>query len=171
MQIGGIIDELFENDTATAIPESDAGSTTGDLVDPLQDKELVPINEDNAENFLCVQEDIKEEFFEDSDVPKVLRKERIFECNKCDFKSVHYASVRKHNIYKHDGIKYECDKCEKSFIDSSTLLRHKKSIHDGVVYRCELCLKTFSDGSALTRHKKVMHSTTIPPIYDPFSEF
>ena len=70
LQIGGIIDELFENDTATAIPESDAGSTTGDLVDPLQDKELFPINEDNAENCLCVLEDIKEEFFEDSDVPK-----------------------------------------------------------------------------------------------------
>ena len=70
LQIGGIIDELFENDTAIVIPESDAGSTTGDLVDPLQDKELVPINEDNAENCLCVLEDIKEEFIEDSDVPK-----------------------------------------------------------------------------------------------------
>jgi len=122
-----------------------------------------------VEEFLI--EDIKEESIDNFEVPKVLKKEKLFQCNKCEFTSVHYASVRKHKISKHDGVKYHCDKCVKSFSDSSTLLRHKKSIHDGVVYRCELCLKTFSDGSALTRHKKTKHSSELPPVFDPFYEF
>jgi len=143
---------------------------TDESEDPLSDN--VPqfsVDIKAEEEFLI--ENIKEESIDNLEVPKVLKKEKLFQCNKCDFTSVHYASVRKHKISKHDGIKYHCDKCVKSFSDSSTLLRHKKSIHDGVVYRCELCQKTFSDGSALTRHKKAKHSSEIPPVFDPFYEF
>ena len=167
LEIYGIIGQ-FENDPALA-EQSVEPIESGD---PLHDNVLVPINDDvSTDSLQNVIEIIKEEAFEDFDLPKVLKKEKIFKCNKCDFTSVHYASVRKHKISKHDGIKYQCEKCEKSFTDSSTLLRHRKSIHDGIVYKCELCQKTFSDGSALTRHKKTQHSTEIPPIYDPLFDF
>eukprot|EP00092_Neocalanus_flemingeri_P009466 GFUD01010186.1.p1 GENE.GFUD01010186.1~~GFUD01010186.1.p1 ORF type:complete len:284 (-),score=69.96 GFUD01010186.1:87-938(-) len=174
LEIGGIIDQQFEQDTSmeVEVPEKNIASSIADSdsCDPLQVKEIIPLDDVKAEDFPIV--DIKEEFDEDLEAPKVLRKERKFGCNKCDFTSVHYASVRKHKISKHEGIKYQCDKCEKRFTDSSTLLRHKKSIHDGVVYRCDICQKTFSDGSALTRHTKTQHySMETLPAYDPFLEF
>ena len=45
-------------------------------------------------------ENIKEEAVEPFEVTRVLKKEKLFECNKCDFTSVHHASVRKHKLSK-----------------------------------------------------------------------
>ena len=165
LEVCGIIDQNQPVST-----ERFGETNTEESEDPLSDNvPQISVDAKAVEEFLI--ENIKEESIDYFEVPKVLKKEKLFQCNKCDFTSVHYASVRKHKISKHDGIKYHCDKCVKSFSDSSTLLRHKKSIHDGVVYRCELCQKTFSDGSALTRHKKAKHSSEIPPVFDPFYEF
>jgi len=142
-----------------------------DAEDPLNKCAVVPVDKDFKTEEVLLSP-VKEEVVDPSyEFPQVIKKDKAYKCNICDFSSAHYASVRKHKISKHDRIKYQCDKCVKSFSDSSTLLRHKKSIHDGFVYRCDLCLKTFSDGSALTRHKKKIHAAELPPLYDPFYEF
>jgi len=166
MEIGGIVGQ---NGPVNA--EHTSKEETEKAEDPLNEHAVVPVDKDFETEEVLLSH-VKEEVVEGPyEFPQVIKKDKAFKCNICDFSSAHYGSVRKHKISKHDGIKYHCDRCPKSFSDSSTLLRHKKSIHDGFVYRCDLCQKTFSDGSALTRHKKKIHSSDLPPLYDPFSEF
>jgi len=170
LTISGIIDQSEQEPGVANEHTEEVNTEEFEFEGPLIDRTIVPISEDMVTQEFII-ENIKEEVVEPFEMPRVLKKEKLFECNKCDFTSVHYASVRKHKLSKHDGIKYQCEKCVKSFSDSSTLLRHKKSVHDGVVYRCDLCEKTFSDGSAVTRHKKKLHASDILPVYDPLHNF
>ena len=96
LEVCGIIDQNQPVST-----ERFGETNTEESEDPLSNN--VPLIVDvKVEEFLI--ENIKEESIEHFEAPQVLKKEKLFQCNKCEFTSVHYASVRKHKISKHDGM-------------------------------------------------------------------
>jgi hypothetical protein len=96
LEVCGIIDQNQPVST-----ERFGETNTEESEDPLSNN--VPLIVDvKVEEFVI--ENIKEESIEDFEAPQVLKKEKLFHRNKCEFTSVHYASVRKHKISKHDGM-------------------------------------------------------------------
>ena len=172
LEVEGIIDEPANKETIeTNLPTSCLDTSVKMIEDPVNNVEnevLVPkieIETEALEEF-CDLGSIKDreikQGIKEPVSPKVAQKDGIYECKKCEFTSIHWATVRKHKISKHDGIRYKCpqSECEKTFSDTSSLLRHRKATHDGFIYKCETCEKVFSEGSTLTKHNKSKHSVT-----------
>jgi len=101
LTISGIIDQSeHEPGAGVAIEHiEEANVEEFDFEDLFTDRTIVPSSENMATQEFII-ENIKEEAVEPFEVTRVLKKEKLFECNKCDFTSVHHASVRKHKLSK-----------------------------------------------------------------------
>ena len=80
----------------------------------------------------------------------------IYSCNYCEFTGSS-SGLRKHQSYKHEGVRYSCDPCKYFVSDASNLRRHINTKHKEVRYQCEQCEYVAFQASSLKLHKAARH--------------
>lgn len=81
------------------------------------------------------------------------KKDVIYECNYCDYKSNKSWSVRTHQESRHEGVRYECDLCDYKATDISNLRKHQRRIH-----KCNQCEFKASQKSEIVEHQRRQHN-------------
>jgi hypothetical protein len=85
----------------------------------------------------------------------------IYICNQCEYRSATKRTLKKHHLFKHEGVVYFCDKCEFKAGESAHLNRHKQSKHDGVVYSCSQCEFQCKRKDSIKTHQQVKHEGVV----------
>ena len=57
-------------------------------------------------------------------------KNKVFDCDLCDYKTRSPGELNDHKKIRHDGFKLECEKCNFSTTQKSSLSVHIKAIHE-----------------------------------------
>jgi KRAB domain-containing zinc finger protein len=97
-------------------------------------------------------------------------KERLFECDICNYKSNWFANLRVHKAAKHGGKKLSCDLCGWETMWRNAFLTHKRDTH-GIYrknskskkrgkaeYACDLCIFFTLKKDAFKVHTKKAHT-------------
>ena len=81
--------------------------------------------------------------------------DKLFECNKCNYKTKTARMLSKHTKFVHEKSRpYACDQCEKGFAQKWVMKNHIKAVHEGInPYKCENCGKGFNNPNSHERHK------------------
>ena len=72
---------------------------------------------------------VKEEPPEVKALKKYIGDEKLFECEKCDYKCNWMSNLNMHTRAKHEKLKMDCDKCNYSTTWKVALLYHRRFKH------------------------------------------
>ena len=88
-------------------------------------------------------------------------------CDMCDQAFSHSASLKRHKVALHNGVKLEekkrrkpatCQCCNKTILGKYQLQKHIDTVHsNGKKFECEKCQKAFKQLPNLTRHINTFH--------------
>merc|ERR1712179_316106 len=101
-------------------------------------KEKHDINVQNAESILSMEgDDVLWESCPDDIVTKLEmedsrtmdKKEGLYPCNNCEYIAKYNHHLRRHQMSKHELIKFPCSQCESKFTQISSLKRHTNKMH------------------------------------------
>jgi len=96
----------------------------------------------------------KEQKYYDLKIPKV---DGRYFCDRCDYTTKELSNIRRHQIGKHDRVRFECDQCERKYSTKTNLQTHKLVKHEGKKYLCRECNTEFTAPSNLSNHKAKVH--------------
>jgi len=84
-------------------------------------------------------------------------KSSLYPCSYCSYRSTRKGDLKKHQQYKHEGIRYSCNKCDYKATIQANLRRHKQSTHEGIRYSCNQCDYKATQMGRLKEHQKSKH--------------
>ena len=81
----------------------------------------------------------------------------FYQCDKCDFLTVYKVSLKKHILFRHEGITHPCTNCDSVFSCQASLKQHVKAKHEGIRFPCDLCEFKATSLSLVRKHKTKTH--------------
>jgi len=81
----------------------------------------------------------------------------FYQCDKCDFLTVYKVSLKKHILFRHEGITHPCTNCDSVFSCRASLKQHVKAKHEGIRFPCDLCEFKATSLSIVRKHKTKTH--------------
>ncbi len=85
--------------------------------------------------------------------------EKVFECDKCDFRSNRKEGVKMHDRQVHQMLRpHKCRWCEFEAFKPSKLKRHVDAVHlKALARQCKECGKVLAGSDSLRNHLKIVH--------------
>ena len=83
----------------------------------------------------------------------------LFECKICHLSCADKATLKVHQLNKHQGVKFPCPQCDYQATQKTNLRIHRQAMHDGIIYKCNTCSYTASTTRSISCHKKLKHSS------------
>ena len=86
-------------------------------------------------------------------------KSPLFACNICHLSCADKATLKIHQLNKHQGVKFPCPQCDYKATQKTNLRIHRQAMHDGIIYKCDICSYTASTTRSISCHTKLKHRT------------
>jgi len=81
-----------------------------------------------------------------------------FKCSQCDYVSVGWSHVRKHEKIKHGEREFSCVLCKLKFVRERDLNKHFDRVHrKELPFECGICKRGFFRDTELRRHSQTKH--------------
>ena len=159
-----LINDSFDmNSIHNAEEDSPESDTDNELVETLVEMEAE--NDSIYEtNEAVAEKNMKDVHPEEVTVNPCVQKvewnsSKFFQCDKCEFLTVYKVSLRKHTLFRHDGITHPCTICESVLSCKASLKTHIKAKHEGVRFPCDLCDFKATSLSLVKKHMTKTHVT------------
>ena len=86
---------------------------------------------------------------------RIHTKEKPYECVQCEYKCSTSGNLKSHKRVHKKEKPYKCEQCDYKCKASATLVMHKRIHLKEKPYECDKCEKKFSDSSHLKSHRRI----------------